>query len=334
MFPATRHQAFERLEEFLPRAGRAYAANRNSYAEPGATSRLSPAIRRRLISEQEVCARVVAAHGPAAAEKFIQELCWRTYWVGWLEQRGAIWGRWRDDVERLSGVLADDPRMARGYAMAVAGKTGIDAFDAWVIELRDTGWLHNHARMNFASIWIFTLRLPWQLGADLMYRQLVDACPASNTLSWRWVAGLQTVGKTYLARAEIIRANSGGQFEVRAPLARVAEALPADVIPAATGVRPAERFDAGLRTGMFVTTADLSLETQALPPIVAVAATTRIGGAPADLKRAHAETALADGVARAAAFAQFAPERLDEDDAVAAMREWAARHRLDQVLTV
>jgi hypothetical protein len=26
--------------------------------------------------------------------------------------------------------------------------------------------LHDHARMWFASIWIFTLRLPWALGAD------------------------------------------------------------------------------------------------------------------------------------------------------------------------
>ena len=53
--------------------------------------------------------------------------------------------------------------------------------------------------MWFASIWIFTLRLPWELGADFFYRHLIDGDPASNTLGWRWVAGLHTKGKTYLA---------------------------------------------------------------------------------------------------------------------------------------
>ena len=167
-FPATRVAALARLEEFLPLAGHAYAANRNKDAGPGAagsTSQLSPAIRRRLVTEGEVCVRVIGAHGSAASEKFIQEVCWRTYWVGWLEQRPAIWHRYCADVEALTVTLGDDRGLQRRYADAVNGRTGIDCFDAWVAELRDTGWLHNHARMNFASIWIFTLRLPWQLGA-------------------------------------------------------------------------------------------------------------------------------------------------------------------------
>ena len=33
---------------------------------------------------------------------------------------------------------------------------------------------------------------------------LLDGDPASNTLSWRWVAGLQTKGKHYLARKDNI----------------------------------------------------------------------------------------------------------------------------------
>jgi len=41
--------------------------------------------------------------------------------------------------------------------------------------------------------------LPWQLGADFFLKHLLDGDPASNTLSWRWVAGLHTKGKHYLA---------------------------------------------------------------------------------------------------------------------------------------
>ena len=64
--------------------------------------------------------------------------------------------------------------------------------------------LHNHTRMWFASIWIFTLKLDWQLGADFFLRHLIDGDAASNTLSWRWVGGLHTKGKTYLAKADNI----------------------------------------------------------------------------------------------------------------------------------
>ncbi|MEY2885114.1 MAG: hypothetical protein RL490_2838 [Pseudomonadota bacterium] len=335
-FPATRAAALARLDAFLPRAGQAYAAERNRDAGPdaaGSTSRLSPAIRRRLISEAEVCAQVVAAHGAQAAEKFVQEVCWRTYWVGWLAQRPAVWAQYTADVARLHDEAAANAGLRTGLAQAMAGRTGIDCFDAWVQQLLTTGWLHNHARMNFASIWIFTLGLPWQLGADFFYRHLLDACPASNTLSWRWVAGVQTLGKTYLARADIIRASSGGRFAVTAPLAREARPIADAPVPPPSAIAPAARPDAALRTGLFLTTEDLSLETQPLPPVTALAATSRIGGTPGELKRAHAETALADGLARAAAHTGCAAERLDEANAITAMRDWAARHRLQQIVT-
>ena len=74
----------------------------------------------------------------------------------------------------------------------------------WVEELVNENYLHNHTRMWFASIWIFTLNLPWQLGANFFMRHLLDGDSASNTLSWRWVAGLQTIGKHYLATASNI----------------------------------------------------------------------------------------------------------------------------------
>jgi len=82
--------------------------------------------------------------------------------------------------------------------------------------------MHNHARMWWASYWIHHCGLRWELGADHFLRHLLDADPASNTLSWRWVAGLQTRGKTYLATAqnigkycdtEILQAAGGIGFE-------------------------------------------------------------------------------------------------------------------------
>ena len=66
--------------------------------------------------------------------------------------------------------------------------------------------------MWFASIWIFTLGLPWQQGAEFFMKYLRDGDPASNTLGWRWVAGLQTRGKAYAARAENIDHFTRGRF--------------------------------------------------------------------------------------------------------------------------
>lgn len=336
-FPATRADALARLEAFLPRAGRAYAARRNFDEGPGkrsAVSELSPAIRRRLLTEEEVARAAVTAHGFEAAEKFVMEVCWRSYWRGWLEARPAVWHRYLKDVARLEDELGRSSGLAAGYAEAVSARTGIDCFDAWMQELQETGYLHNHARMSFASIWIFTLRLPWQLGADVFFRHLLDACPASNTLGWRWVAGLQTQGKTYLASADIIRRTSGGRFAVDVPLATRADPLPpeAPVHPAALPALPAADPDAP--SGLFLHTEDLGAETLTWPaPICAVAGTTVIDGDPSDHKRAYANASLADGLGRAAAHFGVEAGRLPVDDLPAAIVAWARERGLAQILT-
>ncbi len=218
--------------------GRRYAEQRNT--EPGpdqrpTTTRLSPYLRRRILLEEEVVRAAWDAHGPAA-EKFIQEVFWRTYFKGHLETRPWLWTDYKAELEREQARLADQPGLRRAFAQAVDGRTGIDCFDDWAHALVEEGWLHNHVRMWFASIWIFTLRLPWVLGADFFARHLLDFDPASNTLGWRWVAGLHTRGKHYVARAENIRRYTDGRYDpqnldespepLSEPESRAAVALP------------------------------------------------------------------------------------------------------------
>ena len=214
--PVTRAAGLARLSDFLAGAGADYAGARNTDRGPGGeptTSALSPYLRRRLLTEAEVAAAADSAFGDGGAEKFVSEVFWRTYFKGHLETHPAAW----TDCLALAAAgrdrLAAEPGLRRTYEAAVEGRTGIDGFDDWARELVEAGWLHNHARMWFASIWIFTLRLPWALGADHFLRHLVDGDPASNTLSWRWVAGLHTRGKHYVARAENIRRYTDGRFD-------------------------------------------------------------------------------------------------------------------------
>jgi deoxyribodipyrimidine photo-lyase len=228
---ATRAEGEKIMAAFAPRMGRRYANGRNTDLGAGAhqaVSLLSPYVRRRLVLEADLVAQALANHGPEEAEKFIQEVIWRGYFKGWLERRPQVWDSY------CSGLLADlaavdrDRRLRRDVERAMNGQTGLACFDAWAAELLETGYLHNHARMWFASIWIFTFGLPWRLGADFFYRHLLDGDAASNTLGWRWVAGLHTRGKPYPAEAQNIATFTAGRFAPRpSDLAQVTQGLEA-----------------------------------------------------------------------------------------------------------
>jgi hypothetical protein len=226
-FAPTRAAALARLGAFVPAAGRRYAETRNADDGPAAggrgnVSQLSPWLHAGVIGETEVLAAVLGQHSARAAEKFIAEVFWRIYFKGYLEQRPAIWDDYCRGRARALDALGENAGLRSAYAAAVEGRTGIAAFDVWASELEATGYLHNHARMWFASIWIFTLKLDWRLGADLFLKHLMDADAASNTLSWRWVAGLHTKGKHYLARAENIARYTAGRPEGALAAARLA----------------------------------------------------------------------------------------------------------------
>ena len=249
----TRAAARARLAEFAPRMGRDYAALRNTDGGPEGrcVSALSPHVRHRLVSESELVGVALTEHGPARAEKFIQEVFWRSYWKGFLELRPAMWRDYRAAVARMEAPP--------GLAAAMAGETGITCFDAWARELVETGWLHNHTRMWFASIWIFTLRLPWELGAEFFLAHLADADAASNTLSWRWVAGIQTPGKHYLARAENIARYTNGRFNPRGQLDEAALPIEAPPPPPAGRLRAADAPPGG-RVALLLHADDLGFQ--------------------------------------------------------------------------
>ena len=337
-FTPSRQAGLARLGAFLPRAAR-YAAERN-FVRPDndPASRLSPWLQKRLIREEEVVAAVRARWPFAAVEKFVQEVYWRTYWKGWLEQRPAAWSRWREAVPRLRDGLQGGQRDA--WEVARAGRTGIAGFDDWAKELVETGYLHNHARMWFASIWVFTLKLPWELGAAFFHEHLLDGDVASNTLSWRWVAGLQTAGKTYVARADNIAHYTEGRHVPQAkqlatePLALTEEPLP----KVAAWTEPATPCAQGGRTGLWLHPEDLTAEIGELAGlrIDAINASWPLGMAagtgwapPVEL---WTRAALGDGAARAARHFGAEAATGDAADLTEDIVAWARSRRLERVV--
>ena len=196
----SRNTALENLDNFIDTNLGDYSKLRNFDFGPDKrsnTSCLSPYITHGIINEKEVISKSLGKFSFSKNEKFIQEVLWRTYWKGWMELRSEVWDDYLIDLKKVKEEFKDD----KNYLNAIEGNTEIECFNAWVNELKNYNYLHNHTRMLFASIWIFTLGLPWQKGAEFFMKHLYDGDAASNTLSWRWVAGIQTKGKNYLAQS-------------------------------------------------------------------------------------------------------------------------------------
>ena len=342
-FEPTRAAAEARLSEFLPSAG-GYGANRN-YVRPGHenVARISPWLQKRLLLESEVVSSLRAQWTFPAIEKLVQEVYWRTYWKGWLEQRPEAWTRWREAVPRLRDGLSREERGV--WEAACTGRTGISGFDDWSQELVTTGYLHNHARMWFASIWIFTLRLHWELGAAFFYEHLLDGDTASNTLSWRWVAGLQTAGKTYLARAD----NIAQYTEVRCvphpgQLAGLAQPITEEPLPKVAAWMEDNLWSApetlpgtGERVGLWLHAEDLAVELGELAgkkyTAVNAAWPTRLAGQAGwgEGVAKWTRSAIGEGASRAGAHYGVEVERGATEDLPTELVAWAQQQNLKRV---
>ena len=212
MFEASRAKAINQLDNFVDNNLAEYSRLRNFDFGPEKrlnVSCLSPYITHGIINEKEVIQKSLSKFSFSKNEKFIQEVLWRTYWKGWLELRPNVWTDYLLELDKIKKEFQNN----KDYLSAIEGKTNIDCFNEWVNELKENNYLHNHTRMWFASIWIFTLELPWQLGAEFFMQHLFDGDAASNTLGWRWVAGIQTQGKHYLASEWNIKKFTNNRFQ-------------------------------------------------------------------------------------------------------------------------
>ena len=212
IFEASRAKAVDQLNNFIEQNLTDYSKLRNFDFGPSNRSNiscLSPYITHGVINELEVIDKSLKKFSFAKNEKFIQEVLWRVYWKGWLELRPNVWTDYLNELKKIREEFIDNA----DYKNAIEGSTNIECFNEWVNELKENNYLHNHARMWFASIWVFTLELPWQLGAEFFMNHLYDGDAASNTLGWRWVAGIQTQGKNYLASEWNINKFTNNRFK-------------------------------------------------------------------------------------------------------------------------
>jgi deoxyribodipyrimidine photo-lyase len=196
-----REPALRRLAAIDPVA---YARTRNDVG--GAVTMLSPWLRHGVVSLAEVRdAALARVREPRDAEKLVSELGWRDYWRA---VHAALGRRIRDPIEPPAAL----PRTPPADTMpedVLAGRTGMACIDAFVKRLHETGWLHNHERMWLASWLVHVRGVRWQAGADWFLSHLIDGDPASNHLSWQWIAGTFSA-KPYLFNRENLERFTGG----------------------------------------------------------------------------------------------------------------------------
>ena len=175
-----RQAAEAQLAQIAPAA---YATSRNHL--DGAVTRLSPYLRHGVLTLAEVRdAALAAVADPRDAAKLISELGWRDYYQRVYAADGdAVW-RDREpyktgfDAAEYAADLPDEIQL---------GQTGT-ALDPFCRQLTTTGYLHNHARLWLAAYIVHWRRIRWQAGARWFLTHLLDGDPASNNLSWQWVA--------------------------------------------------------------------------------------------------------------------------------------------------
>lgn len=337
LLPSTRAEALARLEAFLPEMPD-YAATRNRVIPGhGNVSRLSPATRTRVLLEREILELATDRHGPDRIEKFRQEVWWRLYWKGWLELRPAVWTGYREGLDCLEW---SDRALA-----VLSGESGIAIIDHFTRELLATGYLHNHARMWWAAHWIHGEGLPWQLGAEFFIRHLLDGDAASNTLSWRWVAGLHTRGKTYLAhRTNLEQCLEPGLLSAHGSgLDRLANPSPVELPWEDPPVPRPLRYEAplpGIRSGIWLHDEDLLVEDS---PLAALRPAAILAAVPTGLwhrqswspdKTRFLRRSVEDGAARSSGFFGIDAEVLELDDLAEELALRAHERRLDTLIAL
>lgn len=201
--------AADRLLEALNPAR--YAGTRN-YLD-GAVTGLSPYVRHGVVSLPQVrdAALRHTSHRHEAA-KFVNELGWRDYWQRvWQTLGDGIW----DDLEQTkTGVRHYASELPSDVQEAA---TGLPCIDGFIDTLYDTGYLHNHARMWLAAYVVHWRRIRWQVGARWFLTHLLDGDPASNNLSWQWVASTFS-HKPYFFNRENLQKYTGDMFCRNCPL--------------------------------------------------------------------------------------------------------------------
>ena len=176
-FPVDYNAVIERIGQIQPLL---YDQTRN-YTN-GAVSYLSPYFSRGIITPVQVRNILLKKYTEDDLYRYTFELAWREYFQN-------VW--WREGEKIFEDLKTDKvSEEKKGIPLTVIeANTSILEINKGIELLYETGYMHNHMRMYIASLCTNIAKTHWLEPARWMYYHLLDADPASNLLSWQWVAG-------------------------------------------------------------------------------------------------------------------------------------------------
>jgi len=193
-------EAIQKLDNFLEKDILNYKIYRDDLALDatldGKTSRLSPALKWGLLSSKFIITRILAKYpkeqiyADSNLLSYVNELIWREFYRYILVHNPQVLdtefqAKYRGTIKWIQGEEA-----INRFKLWIQGKTGYEVVDAAMMQIAQTGWMHNRARMIVASILTKNLGIDWRWGQDYFRFLLVDLDEASNCGGWQWAASV------------------------------------------------------------------------------------------------------------------------------------------------
>lgn len=197
LFPASEQEALTRLEEFLHKRIYHYADDRNRMDLDG-TSALSPYLRFGMIGLRQAAYTTLSIFNLKPANSkgvdiWLNELIWREFYIQILYHFPYV------AKSAFNRSLANIPwrNELSEFEAWKRGETGVPVVDAAMRQLKETGWMHNRARMIVASFLVKDLLIDWRWGEAWFMENLLDGDIAPNNGGWQWTAGTGTDAAPY-----------------------------------------------------------------------------------------------------------------------------------------
>jgi len=173
------------LEDFLPRLDR-YDTTRDLPAVKG-PSYLGVHLRFGTVSIRQL-ARLARERDSSGAATWLKELAWRDFYFQVLANFPQV-GRgesFRPEYDRIA--WAEGPPADAHFAAWCEGRTGYPLVDAAMLQLNQTGYMHNRLRMVTASFLCKDLGIDWRRGERYFAQKLNDFDLAANNGGWQWAS--------------------------------------------------------------------------------------------------------------------------------------------------
>jgi deoxyribodipyrimidine photo-lyase len=178
------------LEDFVKRMDQ-YDATRNFPAVKG-PSYLSVHLRFGTVSIRQLVLLALQRTQSAGtqgegASTWLGELIWRDFYFQILANFPQVaTGAFKPEYDAIEWETGDAAQAL--YAAWCEGRTGYPLVDAAMLQLNQTGYMHNRLRMVAGSFLVKHLGLDWRWGERYFAQHLNDFDLSANNGGWQWVS--------------------------------------------------------------------------------------------------------------------------------------------------